>query len=111
MDDYLRGEGAFTVFAPTDEAFAKLPDDTLNALFQDKEKLTAVLTSHVAPGSLRAADVINRDNIRRSAVNVGRRWAVSPGVSRLARGSRGDGTSPAKVRSSLAFLRRYRLFR
>ena len=59
----LRGKGPFTVFAPTDEAFAKLPADTLNALLQDKEQLTAVLTYHVVPGSLRAASVASRDNI------------------------------------------------
>ncbi len=60
----LRGEGPFTVFAPTDEAFAKLPPETLNALLQDKEQLTAVLTYHVAPGSLRAANVVDRDSIK-----------------------------------------------
>ena len=60
----LRGEGPFTVFAPTDEAFAKLPPETLNALLQDKKQLTAVLTYHVAPGSLRAASVVDRDSIK-----------------------------------------------
>ncbi len=59
----LRGEGPFTVFAPTDEAFAKLPADTLNALLQDKAQLTAVLTYHVVPGSLPAASVVKRDSI------------------------------------------------
>lgn len=53
----LRGDGPFTVFAPTDEAFAKLPAGTVEALLQDKEKLTAVLTYHVVPGKLMAADV------------------------------------------------------
>ena len=48
----LKGEGPFTVFAPTDEAFAKLPEGTLEALLQDKEKLTAVLTYHVVPGEV-----------------------------------------------------------
>ena len=59
----LRGDGPFTVFAPTDEAFAKLPAETLDALLQDKEQLTAVLTYHVVPGSLRAVSVANRDSI------------------------------------------------
>ena len=59
----LRGEGPFTVFAPTDEAFAKLPADTLNALLKDREQLTAVLTYHVVPGLLRAASVASRDTI------------------------------------------------
>ena len=61
--DTLRGEGPFTVFAPTDEAFAKIPADQLNALLQDKDKLTAVLTYHVAPETLRAKDVVKRDSI------------------------------------------------
>jgi len=54
----LSGEGPFTVFAPTDEAFAKLPEGTLEALLNDKEKLTAILTYHVVPGKVMAADVV-----------------------------------------------------
>ncbi|MGD8374643.1 MAG: fasciclin domain-containing protein [Acidobacteriota bacterium] len=57
----LKGDGPFTVFAPTDEAFAKLPAGTLEALLQDKEQLTAVLTYHVVPGRVMAADVIKLD--------------------------------------------------
>jgi uncharacterized surface protein with fasciclin (FAS1) repeats len=53
----LKGEGPFTVFAPNDEAFAKIPADQLTALLADKEKLTAVLTYHVVPGKVMAADV------------------------------------------------------
>lgn len=53
----LKGEGPFTVFAPTDEAFAKLPPGTLDALLKDKAKLQAVLTYHVVPGKVMAADV------------------------------------------------------
>ena len=53
----LKGEGPFTVFAPNDEAFAKIPSDQLNALLADKEKLTAVLLYHVVPGKVMAADV------------------------------------------------------
>ncbi len=55
----LKGEGPFTVFAPTDAAFAKLPAGTVEALLQDKEKLTAILTYHVVPGKVMAADVVN----------------------------------------------------
>ena len=55
--DTLKGEGPFTVFAPTDEAFAKIPEADLQALLADKEKLTAVLTYHVVPGKVTAADV------------------------------------------------------
>jgi len=54
----LKGKGPFTVFAPTDEAFAKLPAGTLEALLADKAKLTAVLTYHVVPGKVMASDVV-----------------------------------------------------
>ncbi len=54
----LKGAGPFTVFAPTDDAFAKLPAGTLDALLKDKAKLTAVLTYHVVPGKVMAADVV-----------------------------------------------------
>jgi uncharacterized surface protein with fasciclin (FAS1) repeats len=53
----LKGPGPFTVFAPTDEAFAKLPPGTLEALLKDKAKLTEVLTYHVVPGQVTATDV------------------------------------------------------
>jgi uncharacterized surface protein with fasciclin (FAS1) repeats len=55
--DTLKGKGPFTVFAPTDEAFAKIPKADLDALLKDKAKLTAVLTYHVVPGKVMAADV------------------------------------------------------
>lgn len=55
--DTLKGKGPFTVFAPTDEAFAKVPKADLEALLKDKAKLTAVLTYHVVPGKVMAADV------------------------------------------------------
>ena len=53
----LKGEGPFTVFAPTDEAFAKIPKADLDALLKDKAKLSAVLTYHVVAGKVMAADV------------------------------------------------------
>lgn len=55
--DTLKGSGPFTVFAPTDEAFAKLPAGTLDSLLADKEALTKVLTYHVVSGKVMAADV------------------------------------------------------
>ena len=55
--DTLKGKGPFTVFAPTDEAFAKIPKADLDALLKDKAKLTAVLTYHVVSGSVMAKDV------------------------------------------------------
>ena len=55
--DTLKGKGPFTVFAPTDEAFAKVPKADLDALLKDKAKLTAVLTYHVVPGKVMAKDI------------------------------------------------------
>lgn len=55
--DTLKGAGPFTVFAPTDEAFAKLPKVRLDALLADKGALTKVLTYHVVPGKVMAANV------------------------------------------------------
>ncbi len=54
----LQGDGPFTVFAPSDEAFARIPEATLQALLADKEALTQVLLYHVVPGRVPAADVI-----------------------------------------------------
>jgi uncharacterized surface protein with fasciclin (FAS1) repeats len=54
----LKGEGPFTVFAPTNEAFAKVPKEQLSALLADKAALTQVLTYHVVPGKVMAADVV-----------------------------------------------------
>jgi uncharacterized surface protein with fasciclin (FAS1) repeats len=53
----LKGKGPYTVFAPTDEAFAKIPKADLDALLANKEKLSAVLTYHVVPGKIMAKDV------------------------------------------------------
>lgn len=58
----LSGEGPFTVFAPTDEAFYKLPEGTLEQLLANKERLTEVLTYHVVPGRLTAAEVQGIDS-------------------------------------------------
>ena len=55
--DTLKGSGPFTVFAPTDEAFAKIPKAKLDALLNDKAALTKVLTYHVVPGKVMASDV------------------------------------------------------
>ena len=60
--DTLKGEGPFTVFAPTDEAFAKIPKEQLTALLADKDALIAVLTYHVVPGKVMAADVVGLDS-------------------------------------------------
>jgi uncharacterized surface protein with fasciclin (FAS1) repeats len=57
--DTLKGEGPFTVFAPTDDAFAKLPAGTVEGLLQDIPALTNILTYHVVAGEVMAADVVN----------------------------------------------------
>ncbi len=57
--DTLKGEGPFTVFAPTDEAFAKLPAGTVEALLADPAALAAVLTYHVVPGKVTADAVVS----------------------------------------------------
>ncbi|WP_017298027.1 fasciclin domain-containing protein [Nodosilinea nodulosa] len=55
--DTLKGTGPFTVFAPTDDAFAKLPTGTVDALLKDVPKLKKILTYHVVSGKVMAADV------------------------------------------------------
>jgi uncharacterized surface protein with fasciclin (FAS1) repeats len=62
----LKGEGPFTVFAPTDEAFSKLPEGTLEDLLkpENKEKLAAILTYHVVPGKVMASDVAGMDSAK-----------------------------------------------
>ncbi|MCW8848562.1 MAG: fasciclin domain-containing protein [Melioribacteraceae bacterium] len=57
----LQGEGPFTVFAPTDEAFAKLPEGTVESLLKDKEALTNILLYHVVSGNVMASDVVKLD--------------------------------------------------
>jgi len=57
----LKGEGPFTVFAPTDEAFAKLPKGTVEALLGDKKKLSSILTYHVVDGFVNSEAVVNLD--------------------------------------------------
>lgn len=59
LADTLKGDGPFTVFAPTDEAFAKLPDGTVDDLLkpENKDKLVAILTYHVVPGKIMSGDI------------------------------------------------------
>ena len=56
--DTLKGAGPFTVFAPSDDAFAKLPTGTVDALLKEIPKLTKILTYHVVSGKVMAADVV-----------------------------------------------------
>jgi len=57
--DTLSSDGPFTVFAPTDEAFAKIPKETLDKILQDKEKLTDILTYHVVAEKVMSNEVVN----------------------------------------------------
>ena len=70
LEETLRGEGPFTVFAPTDDAFAALPDGTVEALLEDPEgDLAGILTYHVVEGAVMAADVAEMDGQEVTTVN------------------------------------------
>lgn len=79
--DALRAPGPFTVFAPTDEAFAKLPAGTIDALLKDKKKLTSILTYHVFPQKLMVTDFKRPKNFKTlqgQEINVdGLMWHVN----------------------------------
>lgn len=60
--DTLKGAGPFTVFAPTDEAFAKLPEGTVEGLLKDIPTLKKILTYHVVSGKVMASDVVKLDS-------------------------------------------------
>ncbi len=66
--DTLKGAGPFTVFAPTDEAFAKLPAGTVEGLLkpENKEKLVAVLTYHVVPGKVMSSDIAGKKTMAKT---------------------------------------------
>jgi uncharacterized surface protein with fasciclin (FAS1) repeats len=64
LAETLKGDGPFTVFAPTDEAFAKLPAGTVEALLADKEQLTKILTYHVVAGKVTAEQVAGLDSAK-----------------------------------------------
>jgi uncharacterized surface protein with fasciclin (FAS1) repeats len=92
LADTLQGNRSYTVFAPTDEAFARVPKATLDALAKDKAKLRAVLLLHVAKGKLTARKVVRRTSIttlngerlrvttRGSTVRVGGARVLTPNV-------------------------------
>ena len=65
----LQGPGPFTVFAPTDAAFAKLPAGTVDALLKDPKKLAAILLYHVVPGRVMAAQVLDAKHLMPKTVN------------------------------------------
>ena len=67
----LKGPGPFTVFAPTDEAFAKIPKATLDKVLADKAQLTKILTYHVVPGEVMAAQVAEMNDKKVKTVEGG----------------------------------------
>ncbi len=102
--DTLKGAGPFTVFAPTDEAFAKLPAGTVDELLkpENKEKLVAILTYHVVPGKVLAQDVVkmndaktvNGKNVKIMAHTAAKSWSTTPPLpKRTSRPRMGSSTS------------------
>jgi uncharacterized surface protein with fasciclin (FAS1) repeats len=65
----LQGKGPFTVFAPTDAAFAKLPAGTVESLLANPQKLASILTFHVVPGKVMAADIVKAKGAKPATVN------------------------------------------
>ena len=79
LEETLRGDGPFTVFAPTDDAFAALPDGTIETLLEDPTgDLTDILTYHVVPGMVPASDVVELDGQQITTVNGA---AITVGVA------------------------------
>lgn len=89
--DTLKGPGPFTVFAPTDDAFARLPEGTVEALLNDISQLTKILTYHVVSGKVMSADMVNLNSISplegsplsidaSSSVKVNNAMVVTPDV-------------------------------
>ena len=77
LEDTLKGEGPYTVFAPTDEAFAALPEGTIEALLEDIPQLTDILLYHVIPGEVMAADVLTLDGQEAETALAGESLRIS----------------------------------
>ena len=69
LAETLQGDGPFTVFAPTDAAFAKLPAGTVEGLLANREKLASILTFHVVPGKVMASDIVKSNGANPTTVN------------------------------------------
>ena len=80
----LKGKGPFTVFAPTDAAFAKIPEDTLKAVLADKKALTKILMAHVVAGkSVMAADVVKMSGEKVNGFEIGTKNGVTLGMAKV----------------------------
>ena len=78
--DTLKGEGPFTVFAPTDDAFAALPEGTVEGLLEDIPTLTAILTYHVVPGEVMSTDLsdgMEAETVNGQSVTIGTEGGVT----------------------------------
>ncbi|MEL6205032.1 MAG: fasciclin domain-containing protein [Pseudomonadota bacterium] len=78
--DTLKGDGPFTVFAPTDAAFADLPEGTVEGLLEDTEQLTAILTYHVVPGKVMSTDLsdgMTAATVEGSEITIGTEGGVT----------------------------------
>ncbi len=84
----LSGTGPFTVFAPTDAAFAKLPAGTVEALLADKAKLTGILTYHVLAGKVMAGDIVKANGATPETVNGQKLDAVVRGANVYVNGAK-----------------------
>ena len=76
----LKGDGPFTVFAPTDEAFAALPEGTVESLLEDTDTLTSILTYHVVPGAVMSSDLsdgMEAETVQGQTVTIGTEGGVT----------------------------------
>jgi uncharacterized surface protein with fasciclin (FAS1) repeats len=78
-----KGKGPFTVFAPTDKAFAKIPPEKLEAILADKELLTKILKAHVVEGKVLAADVLKMDGKKVNGFTIDAKDGVKIGEAKV----------------------------
>jgi uncharacterized surface protein with fasciclin (FAS1) repeats len=86
LEDVLSRKGPFTVFAPADEAFAKLPKKTLESVLKDRKRLTSVLTYHVVSGKVMASDFMNissADTLQGRKLRIGTSGGVKVNDARV----------------------------
>ena len=81
--DTLSGDGPFTVFAPTNEAFAKIPEETLQKLLADKAKLTTLLSQHVVSEKLTSEDLATKKEIMTLALPIVTKEGVTVGKGKV----------------------------
>lgn len=100
LEETLRGDGPFTVFAPTDAAFEKLPAGTVDSLLADPTALAGILTYHVVPGEVMAADVADLDGQTVTTVN-GATFTVNVGADGAVTITDGAGNTAKVVKTDI----------